>query len=364
MGIHFQTPIVVEPYQFTWFDVTLPDPGPYEAVFRNKACLVCGSDLHVYKGLHPFAPLPACCGHEVAAEVVSVGSKVSSINVGDRVYVAGTGATPIPCGHCYNCTIGKTRRCRNPHIPTQFMVNGKKVARFPSGFGEYTMGHESQAYRLPEEVSFAEAAVTTDAAYVLGVVKRSPMQIGDAIAILGAGPIGLRTLAIAKAGGAARTIVSDPVAYRLRCAQALGADEIVNPAEENPVEKILELTDGEGVKVVYDTTGNSVATQQGLEILTTTRGGRGTLCLMGLYETPHLTFNVSKLMYKAGRIVAEWGIAANGRQHIQEALDLIRHKRLNVTKWISHQLPEQKADEALLMLINKANNAIGVEIIH
>ena len=364
MGIDFQTPFVVKPYQFTWFDVRLPDPGPYEAVFRNKACLICGSDLHVYKGLHPFAPLPACCGHEVAAEVVAVGTKVSSIEVGDRVYVAGTGARPIPCGHCYNCTTGKMQSCRNPHIPTQFKVNGTKVARFPSGFGEYTLGHESQAYRLPPEVSFTEAAVTTDAAYVLGVVKRSPMQIGDTIAILGAGPIGLRTLAIAKLGGAARIIVSDPVAYRLHCARALGADEVVNPAKEDPVEKVLELTGGKGVKVVYDTTGNRVATRQGLEMLTTTRGGRGTLCLMGLYEAPDMTFNVSTLMYKAGRIIAEWGIATNGRQHIQEALDLLKHKRLNVIKWITHQLPEQKADEAVMMLINKADNAIGVEIIH
>ncbi len=364
MGIRFQTPIVVEPYQFTWFDVTLPTPGPYEAVFRNRACLICGSDLHVYKGLHPFAPLPACCGHEVAAEVVAVGEKVSSIKAGDRVYVAGAGARPISCGQCYYCTTGRMQRCRNPHIPTQFTVNGKQVARFPSGFGEYTLGHESQAYRLPQEVSFAEAAVTTDAAYVLGVVKRSPMQIGDTVAILGAGPIGLRTLAVAKVGGAARIIVSDPVAYRLRCAEALGADETVNPAEENPVETVLELTGGKGVKVVYDTTGNQVATQQGLEMLTTTRGSRGTLCLMGLYESPDMAFNVSSLMYKAGRIVAEWGIATDGRQHILEALTLLKHKRLNVAKWITHQLPEEKANEAVMMLINKTDNAIGVEIIH
>jgi L-iditol 2-dehydrogenase len=184
------------------------------------------------------------------------------------------------------------------------------------------------------------------------------------VAILGAGPIGLRTLAVAKVGGATHIIVSDPVAYRLRRAQALGADDVVNPAEENPVEKVLELTGGKGVKIVYDTTGNQVATQQGLEMLTTSRGGRGTLCLMGLYESSDMTFNVSRLMYKAGRIVAEWGIATNGRQHIREALNLIKDKRLNVTKWITHQLPEEQANEAVRMLINKTDNAIGVEIIH
>ena len=171
MGVKFQTPIVVEPYEFNWLDVELPDPGPHEAIFRNRACLICGSDLHLYKGLHPFAPLPACCGHEVAADVVEVGSKVTSLEVGDRVYVAGVGASPVPCNQCLNCIRGDTANCTNPHIPISFEVGGKGVARFPSGFGEYTIGHEGKAFKILDGVSYFEAAVTTDMAYVMGVVK-------------------------------------------------------------------------------------------------------------------------------------------------------------------------------------------------
>ena len=107
MGLKFKTPIVAEPYKFTWFAVEFPDPGPYEIIFRNKACLICGSDLHSYKGLHPFAPIPTCTGHEVAAEVVEVGSKVTTLQVGDRVYVAGTGASSLPCGQCFYCVRGE-----------------------------------------------------------------------------------------------------------------------------------------------------------------------------------------------------------------------------------------------------------------
>ncbi len=364
MGVKFRSPIVVEPGAFTWFDVELPDPGPYEAVFRNRACLICGSDLHVYKGLHPFAPLPACCGHEVAADVVAVGRKVASLQIGDRVYVAGTGASPIPCGHCRNCVRGNPRQCQNPHVPTRFEVGGRRVARFPSGYGEYTIGHEGYAYKIPENVSYFEAAVTTDMAYVIGVVQRSGATLGDTAVILGAGPIGLRTLEAARIAGIAQLIVSEPVDYRRMMANELGADAVVNPRAENAVERVMELTDGVGVDVVYDTTGAARATQQGLAMLKTQIGGAGTLCMMGLYERPDLTFNASDLMHKAGKIVAEWGIAANRRKTIEDALRLMGQGRLHVLKWITHKLPESRADEAMRMLIEKKDGAIGVEIIH
>jgi threonine dehydrogenase-like Zn-dependent dehydrogenase len=95
LPLRFSSPIVVRPYELSWFDVELPDPGPHEAVFRNRVCLICGSDLHLYKGLHPFAPLPAYCGHDVAAGVVDVGSKVSGLVKGDRVYVSATAFAPF-----------------------------------------------------------------------------------------------------------------------------------------------------------------------------------------------------------------------------------------------------------------------------
>lgn len=360
----FQTPIVVEPYEFTWLDVELPDPGPHEAIFRNRACLICGSDLHLYKGLHPFAPLPACCGHEVAADVVEVGSKVTSLEVGDRVYVAGVGASPVPCNQCLNCIRGDTANCTNPHIPISFEVGGKRVARFPSGFGEYTMGHEGKAFKIPDSVSYYEAAVTTDMAYVMGVVKRSGCKIGDSAVILGAGPIGLRTLEVARLAGVSPIIVSEPVDYRLECAKELGADEVVNPLNEDPVGAVMEATGGEGVDIVYDTVGSSVATNQGLEMLKRRIGGAGVLILMGLYEDPELTFNVSGLMRKAGRIVAEWGVRTGGRKNIEDALGMMGQGRFNILKWITHRLPEERADEAMKMLIEKRDGAIGVEIVH
>jgi threonine dehydrogenase-like Zn-dependent dehydrogenase len=243
-------------------------------------------------------------------------------------------------------------------------VGGRKVARFPSGFGEYTMGHEGKAFKLPDGVSHLEAAVTTDMAYVLGVVKRSRAKVGDSAVVLGAGPIGLRTVEAARLAGITPIIVSEPVDYRLECARDLGAGELINPADEDAVVRVMELTDGEGVDYVFDTTGSARATAQGVEMLNTRFGGMGTLVLMGLYENPELVIDASKLMRKAGRIVAEWGVRSTRRENIEDALRLMGEGRLNVSRWITHQLSESRAEEGMSMLIEKREGAIGVEIVH
>ena len=111
MGVKYKSPIVVTPSEISWHDIELPDPGPYEAIARNKACLICGSDLHAFKGLHPFSPIPTGLGHEVAGEVLEVGSKVTNVKVGDRVFIAGTGAATVPCGQCWHCVRGEGALC-------------------------------------------------------------------------------------------------------------------------------------------------------------------------------------------------------------------------------------------------------------
>ena len=152
--------------------------------------------------------------------------------------------------------------------------------------------------------------------------------------------------------------------YRLECARDLGAGELINPVDEDAVARVMDLTDGEGVDYVFDTTGSARATAQGVEMLNTRFGGMGTLVLMGLYENPELIIDTSVLMRKAGRIVAEWGVRSTRRENIEDALRLMGEGRLNVSRWITHQLPESRAEEAMSMLIEKREGAIGVEIIH
>jgi len=158
--------------------------------------------------------------------------------------------------------------------------------------------------------------------------------------------------------------VSEPVGYRLDCAEALGADVLVDPKTVDPVEAVAAATNGDGVDYVFDTAGSLGATMQGLKMLRAGMGGLGTLVLMGLYEEPDLTVNLSELMYKAGKIVAEWGIREGRSRNVHDALHMMAEKRVNIMKWITHRMPEMKAVEAMEMLINKDEGAIGVEIVH
>lgn len=247
-------------------------------------------------------------------------------------------------------------------MPTNFYIGGKGVARFPSGFGEYTIGHEGSTYKLPDNISYYEAATITDLAYVIGVVRRSKAKLGDSVVILGAGPIGLRALEVVKAAGIYPVIVSEPEDYRAKMALELGADYIINPLKEDVIRKVMEISGGFGVNFVYDTVGNADVTNQGLAMLKIGVGGTGVLCLMGLYENSKLTINVSDLMHRAGKIVSEWGFSI--RKDVNEAITMISQHKVHISKWITHKFPENMANEAMMMLIEKKENAIGVEIIH
>lgn len=131
----------------------------------------------------------------------------------------------------------------------------------------------------------------------------------------------------------------------------------------DPIEEVMNATKKEGVNFVFDTTGNLNATIQGLKMLKSGMGGCGTLILMGLYEDPNIQFNISELMFKAGKIITEWGIRVGRNSNIKDALQIMADKKINILKWITHKLPEAKTKEALNMLINKEDKAIGVEIV-
>jgi len=175
-------------------------------------------------------------------------------------------------------------------------------------------------------------------AYVIGAVRRSKAKLGDSAVILGVGPIGLHALEVVKAAGIYPVIVSEPVDYWAKMALELGADYIINPLKEDVVGRVLEISGGSGVNVVYDTVGNADVTNQGLAMLKIGVGGTVTLCLMGLYENPKLTINVSDLMHRAGKIVSEWGVSI--RDDVNEAIMMISQQSACI-KVVNSQVPRR-----------------------
>ena len=228
-------------------------------VVEVKAAALCGTDLPFYRA--PKDILNAIPGHEIAGIVSEVDS-VLRLKVGDRVVVS----TQLGCGHCDYCRNGQVLFCKDMH--TMGLATG-----YDGGHADYTLVPENSCLNLPDEIPFDVGSIIADA---LGVPFHSIGKMGvtsmDKVAVLGAGPIGLGMIIFLKYLGSF-VIVSELNEYRRRLAKQLGADIIIDPNNENVIEKILEITEGEGVDKAIDcAAGTGITTNQSLAVIK--KGGK------------------------------------------------------------------------------------------
>ncbi|MGG1292368.1 2,3-butanediol dehydrogenase [Bacillus smithii] len=224
---------------------------------------ICGSDLHEYvagpifipvKEPHPISKdvAPIIMGHEFSGRVVEVGEGVTKVKVGDPVVVE-----PIlRCGKCPACKQGKYNLCEN--------LGFHGLAGGGGGFSEYTVVDEYMVHKMPEGLSFEQGALVEPAAVALHAVRSSKIKAGDKAAVFGTGPIGLLVIEALKAAGASEIYAVEVSEERLQKALELGATAGINPKNEDPVQKLLELTDG-GVDVSFEVTGVPAVLQQAVD---------------------------------------------------------------------------------------------------
>jgi len=224
---------------------------------------ICGTDLHEYaagpifipvKDPHPLSgdKAPVILGHEFCGRVVEVGEGVTKVKVGDPVVVE-----PIlRCGKCPACLKGKYNLCE------QLGFHG--LSGGGGGFSEYTVVDEYMVHKMPEGLSFEQGALVEPAAVALHAVRMSKLKPGDKAAVFGIGPIGLLVIEALKAAGAAEIYAVEVSKERLQKAKELGATAVINPREEDPVQKLHELTGG-GVDVAFEVTGVPAVLQQAID---------------------------------------------------------------------------------------------------
>lgn len=251
--------------------VPVPAIGPTDALIRVEAASICGTDLHIYRWdewaqnrVHP----PMVFGHEFAGRVVAIGSAASRISMGAYV----SAETHIACGECYECLHGLQ------HICKQVEIIG--VDR-PGAFAQYIAVPERNLWptdpRFPPEI----ATIQEPMGNAVHSALAAPIA-GSSVAIFGAGPIGLFTVPIARASGAAKIITVEPAPFRRDLAQRVGSDVVVDPRSEDVVARLLEETAGEGVDVVLEMSGNPGALGQAFKAL---RHG-GHVSLLGIPSRP------------------------------------------------------------------------------
>jgi (R,R)-butanediol dehydrogenase/meso-butanediol dehydrogenase/diacetyl reductase len=238
-------------------DTPEPEPGPKEVKIKIEWCGICGSDIHEYeigpilvptKRPHPLTGkvAPITLGHEFSGRVVKIGNSAKNINVGDRVTVRPT----IPCYQCYYCKRGKHIQCT-----TLGSIGGAA----DGAFAEYVVVPVDNVYKLPSAVTDEAATFVEPLACAVHAVNRSSMRLGDTVAIIGAGPIGLLTMQTALAAGAGKAIVFEMLPQRSKLAKQLGAELVLNPNECDPGKAIAELTDGRRADIAFECAGPSDA---------------------------------------------------------------------------------------------------------
>jgi 2-desacetyl-2-hydroxyethyl bacteriochlorophyllide A dehydrogenase len=224
--------------------------GPAEVRIAVAASGICGTELHLYTGMVFGAPAtkPVAMGHEYSGRVVEAGAQVTAVAVGDRV-------TSIPGGPCYRCLLCRTGRpSMCPH-----RVSGRRGAWAPS-----LVVPAELCWKLPDEVSDALGTLTEPLACAVRAVDRGELRSADRVCIIGAGPIGLLILAVARASGARTVVVSEPSPYRRALAERLGADITVDPREQDLTEVVRGLTDGLGADVVFEAVGLPATVEQAI----------------------------------------------------------------------------------------------------
>ena len=225
----------------------VPDPHiePDEVLVATAYAGICGTDLHIYRGeFHGRVEYPAILGHEFGGIIQEIGKDVNGLQVGDQVVVDPI----IPCRRCPACLSGHLNACRTLKL-LGIDLNG--------GFGQYVAAPANRVYLLPDSIPMIYAPMVE--MYGLGhhILQRGQVQPGETVAILGAGKLGLSILdVLCHSAGATVTIVTDIQPFRLETARKLGADYTINITQEDPVERVMEITQGAGVDCVIEAVGH------------------------------------------------------------------------------------------------------------
>lgn len=316
-------------------EVAQPElPGPDWVLVRVRVAGICGTDLRHWRK-HEEDLAGHIMGHELAGDVVAVGDAVGNVTVGDRVVAE----TVLGCGQCEYCRARRYNIC-----PDLYATRRRTVSR---AYGQFLVAPASHIYRLPEHVSFEEAALVDTFSVCLHAQHASGLTINDRVAVIGAGPIGLGQLMLAKASGADVLIV-DQVASSLAVAQDLGADVTVNPEEDDPVAAIKAFTGGRGADIVFECVGGT-SMPQTLPLATQMVRRGGKVVIIGGFDAgvTEIGLEWQRIQMSEIQLIPTASFAWHGLDKEQgQIVELIGKGKLDAKRLITHRFPLDRINEA------------------
>ncbi len=314
-------------------EVPVPAPGTGEVLVRVEAASVCGTDLHIFNWdpwaqgrIHP----PLIPGHEFCGIVAGVGSGVTTVKEGDQV----SAEMHVACGKCLQCRIGQAHICQHVRI---LGVDAD------GAFASYAIIPETNIWKLPATIPHEYASLLDPLGNAVHTVLAGPIA-AKTVAVTGCGAIGLFSIAIAKACGAAKVFAIEVNAHRREVAATMGADQVLDPSADNVEEQVMEATDGTGVDVLLEMSGHPTAMRQGFAMLRT--GGRASL--LGIPSQPVEIDFARDIIFKGATVQ---GI--NGRKMFETWFQmeaLLATGKLHLDPVITHRLKLSEFSRAMELL--------------
>lgn len=331
-----------EPLKVQEIEIAPPRRG--EVLVRVKACGVCHTDLYTASGADPSGYTPTVLGHEGAGVVEQVGEGVTSVAPGDHVV---TLFSP-ECGTCLHCASGKTNICLSireqqgqgllPDGTARLSRDGEPIRHFmgTSTFAEYTVMPEVALAKVDERAAFDKICVLACGATtgLAAALWKAEVQPGETVAVFGAGMVGLGAAAGAKLAGAERIFVVDTSAERLEIAKRYGATDTLL-ADQDPVSRILDATDGFGCDHTFEATGRVSVMGQAVEAA---RMGWGMCTILGVAGKGEKLEVIPRLLITGRRIQGGSFGGARGRTHVPRLVDMYLEGNLDLDGFISHHL--------------------------
>jgi threonine 3-dehydrogenase len=312
---------------------SVPNLGPTDVLVRVQTASICGTDLHIYgwdRWSQGRIKPPVTLGHEFCGVVERVGEEVTAVKAGDFV----SAEMHINCGHCRQCRVGEAHVCQNLRI----------IGIDQDGaFAEFVKIPAPNIIKLDPSIPPHYGAILDPLGNAVHTVLAGPIA-GMTVLVTGCGPIGLMSIVVAKACGSARIIATETNAQRRAMAKKMGADVVINPAETDTVKQIMGETEGAGVDVLLEMSGNPTAIQKGFKALRA--GGRASLLGIPTESVP--LDLVNDVIFKGATVQGIYG--RRMYQTWVQMTALLKAGRLNLDPLFGERAPLEKFESAFAML--------------
>lgn len=327
------------PGEIIFREVPIPKVKENQVKIKMMSIGICGSDIHVYHGKHPFTSYPVTQGHEVSGEIVEAGAAVKQFQIGDKVTVE----PQIVCGKCYPCRHGKYNLCE------ALKVMGFQDTGMAS---EYFVVDEAKVTLLPQEMTYEQGAMIEPLAVAVHAVKQMGDVTGMSVVVLGAGPIGNLVAQTAKGMGAAKVMITDVSDYRLQIAKNCGVDFCINTKETDLLDAMLEAFGPDKADVIYDCAGNNITMGQAIKyarkgsviVLVAVFAGMATVDLA--VANDHELDIKSTMMYR--------------HEDYVDAIQLVNEKKVVLEPLISKVFPFEQYSEAYKFIDENREQAMKI----